>query len=209
MDDDDTKSREVKPEEAQFLEAILDWMRQKMGEPLLSGTENDWTCIVTMHAMIETGLSGALVKHFQSPELSRVIGRLNMSNTATGKIAFAKALKILKPETIAFVRKLSELRNLCVHDVRNFKFDLNKHVAGLSVEKRNELMNPIWELVKPEAKSKVTPKLALFVGTLTVMVDLYVHELGCLHRDLEAQVRELQAQLFKQAKTEKPIATKE
>jgi hypothetical protein len=37
-----------------------------------------------MHAMIETGLSGALAKQFQFPEPSPVIARLAMSNTANG-----------------------------------------------------------------------------------------------------------------------------
>ena len=102
--------------QAQYIKGTFEWMRRNIGGNLLSGNENDWTCIVTMHAMIETGLSGALAKQFQSSELSPVIARLAMSNTTTGKIAFAKALKILEPETIRFVRKLSELRNLCVHE---------------------------------------------------------------------------------------------
>jgi hypothetical protein len=183
---------------AYYIKGTFEWMDKNIGESLLSGNENDWTCIVTMHAMIETGLSGALAKEFQSPELLRVIERLAMSNTATGKIAFAKALKILEPETIAFVRKLSELRNLCVHDVRNFKFDLNKHVAGLSKKKRNELMNPILKMVNPEARTKITPAEALYAGTFCVMGELYLHDLNCQNRDKDAKIRELQAKIFKE-----------
>jgi hypothetical protein len=102
-------------------DGILAWTKDSLGVDL--GAEpfatNDWILIIKLHAMIETGLNAALVSRFGTPELSRVVAKLDTSNPATGKVAFAKALKILPKHSVTFIQKLSELRNLCVHDTRN------------------------------------------------------------------------------------------
>jgi hypothetical protein len=202
MDVDTAASARDVQQEKLFHETMR-WMQEHTGQILLSLKDNDWTTIITLHAIVETTLNAALVKHLQTPELSQLIAKLPIGNTGTGKIAFAKALKILEPKTIAFIRKLSDLRNLCVHDARNFRFDLKKHLDNLDGNKRSELMNPILESVKPEERTKLTPQLALYVGTLNVMTELYIHSLECKNRDLETEARELQAQLYKQIEARK------
>ena len=83
--------------------------------------------------------------------------------------------------------------NLCVHDVRNFKFSIDKHLAGLSNEKRNELMKPILKILKPEVRNKLSPQWALFTGTMNVMFQLYLHHMKCENRFLHAKLDLLQS----------------
>ena len=92
---DESKSDELSPTDGAFIDETLKWMGETFGEEVLGQTENDWTYIVKLHAMIETALNNALIRQFNSPDLSRVIAKLDTSNAATGKVAFAKALKIL------------------------------------------------------------------------------------------------------------------
>ena len=108
-----------------FVTELMDWMKEQFGwEEGWKGqsfplVKDDWTLIVKLHAMIETGLNGALVKELERPALADVIAKLDTSNQMTGKAAFAKALGILGKPSITFLQKLSELRNHCVHDIKN------------------------------------------------------------------------------------------
>ena|ERR1051326_2282777 len=196
---DDPKSDELTltPEQREHIDGLVEWMQKTLGinrESRLA--DNDWMFIVKLHAMIETGLNDALVKQFNAPELARVIAKLDTSNTATGKVAFSKALQILHPTSIVFIQKLSELRNFCVHDVRNFGFQLEKYVDGLSEEKRNELVKPVMRVVAPQFKESTSFREALYIGVMQVMMELQVHDLQCEVRDRKAEGQRLRAELF-------------
>src|SRR5205809_316168 len=118
---DKPKLIELTDEQRKYTEELSAWMGKTLGfEPKGKIAHNDWTLIVKLHAMVETALNAALVKQVAAPKLANVIAKLDTSNTATGKVAFAKALEILDRSSIVFLQKLSELRNLCVHDIRNF-----------------------------------------------------------------------------------------
>lgn len=182
-------------------EEFSKWMRGTLGDNV-NGTfsDNDWTFTVKLHAMIETALNAALVRHFDAPELSGVIAKLDTGNTATGKIAFAKALKILEPSSVVFVQKLSQLRNFCVHDIRNFNFDLSVYVNGLTSAKRKELMQPILRMVKEQHRSTVPTKEAVFIGGLMVMMQLHLHDLECQTRAAQTKLQRLQAESLERPK---------
>src|SRR6266498_2185517 len=186
---------ELTPQQRESVEGVLAWMQETLGVHRKEKIpDNDWMLIVKLHAMIETGLNAALLKQFAVPELASVIAKLDTSNTATGKIAFAKALKILEPKSAVFVQKLSELRNLCVHDVRNFEFQLDKHLDGLSDDKRNELVKPVMKLVAPESKNSTSFREALWIGVMQIMMELLIHDLKCRNRDLNSKLWRLQSE---------------
>ncbi len=206
MAPDAPKSDELTPEDSVLIRETLKWMQETFGETVLASTDNDWTYIVKLHAMIETALNDVLTKHFQAPDLGRVIAKLDTSNPGTGKVAFAKALKILAPQTAVFIQKLSELRNLCVHDIRNFKFDLDKYLTSLSKEKRSELMKPILKMVRPEMRDKLPLQGALYIGTMSVMIELFLHHYKIETRALESKLHRLESELYKRAES---TATKE
>ena len=100
--------------------------------------------------MIETCLNGTLVKEIDRAGLAPVIAKLYTSNPSTGKVAFAKALGIMPNDSAVFLQKLSELRNRCVHDIRNFDFNLIDHLTEIGKEKRNDFLKACRKMVKPE-----------------------------------------------------------
>lgn len=94
---------------------------------------DDWTFIIKTHALLESAITHLIVSELDRAELKPVLAKLEMSNTRVGKVAFAKALGLLDKDHRKFVKKLSELRNMLVHDIRNtaFSFEHN-HDAGLN-----------------------------------------------------------------------------
>ncbi len=158
--------------------------------------KDDWTLIVKLHAMIETCLNGALVKELDRTDLGSVIAKLDTSNSRTGKVAFAKTLGIMHRDSTVFLQKLSELRNLCVHDVRNFDFNLIDHLTQIGEEKRNGFLKACRRMLKPEHRVTTCPQELLLVGAMSIMLELMVHDLRCEGRDLKSQLLHLKAERF-------------
>ena len=159
--------------------------------------DNDWMLIIKLHALIEAALNSVLLKHLGAPELERVIAKLDTSNTATGKVAFAKALKILTNGMVVFIQRLSELRNLCVHDVRNFDFDLNNHFENLPTAEREGRMKVIEREVKPHAMPRTLHE-ALVMATMNILMHLRLHQKKVEIRDLQARLYRKQAATLEQ-----------
>lgn len=111
-------------EESAFNADITGWMKDTLGFQTTGNfADNDWTLVVKAHAMIETAINTVLLAELGRPELEPIIAKLETSNMATGKVAFAKALNMfLSKSSPVFIQQLSELRNFCVHDFRNFNF---------------------------------------------------------------------------------------
>ncbi|SRR6266480_2400127 len=195
------KSDELTPQQHAHVEDVLAWIEKTLGVSRKDRfPDNDWMLIVKFHAMIETGLNAALTRQFGAPELSRVISKLDTGNTATGKVAFAKALEILDPSSAVFIQKLSELRNFCVHDVRNFGFQLEKYLDSLSEDKRKELVKPVMKVVE----SATNFREALFGGVIKIMMELQIHDLRCENRDLRAKVYQRGHELYEKQKESNP-----
>ena len=188
---------ENSPEE--YFEGLFNWVKENRGVDLMVEViKDDWLLIIKLHALVETALNTALIKHLQAPELAKIIGKLETSNPATGKVAFAKALNILAPDSAAFLQKLSELRNFCVHDVRNFSFELDKYIADIDPQKRSQLLNIVNKQLIPEARDnpKVAMRLKLMSGTMSIMMQMQVHDQQCQIRDLRKQLLERKAELY-------------
>lgn len=191
--------------EARRITEFVAWTRQILGSNINSlFDDSDWTFIVKLHAMIETALNAALVKHLSAPELSEIIAKLDTSNTATGKIAFAKALKILKPQSTVFIQKLSQLRNHCVHDVRNFDFDLAKHLESLSEDKRKDLTKRVLKFLKEEERKTITFRDALAAAGMDVMMELELHDLHCDLRNTQSEIQKYEAEFFRAQQESNP-----
>ncbi len=179
----------------EFRADLTAWMEKNFNlgkEPI---AKNDWTLIVKLHAMIETALNGAILRDLNRPELSKVISTLDTSNGKTGKVAFAKALGILPKEAIVFIQKLSELRNLCVHDVRNFNFELIQHLTDIGEKERNAVLRAINKMVNPEKRISC-PQEGLIVGTMGVVTYVMAHDLKCEGRQMQADLQRLHAERY-------------
>ena len=93
--------------------------------------------------MIEAGLNHLLVYHFENQKLAGIFSRLETSNKHTGKIAFVQGCKLLPEACIRFIIALSQVRNILVHDVRNFGFELSQHELGMDSNQRKVWRNAI------------------------------------------------------------------
>jgi len=95
-------------------------------------TEDDWSFIIKLHALVEAAVSYLLCKALGHDELSETFSFLELSNKRVGKIAFVKSLGLLDEKDRRFISSLSELRNKLVHDISNVQFDLKEYVENLS-----------------------------------------------------------------------------
>jgi hypothetical protein len=123
------------PDDYQIDKGILE-LESKIGVPpkffLRLNDADDWTFVIKLHALFEAACTHLLLHHLQEPELASVISRLELSNKATGKIAFLTKLGLIGKDNRRYISTLSELRNSLVHDVRNHEFSLPDLVAGLT-----------------------------------------------------------------------------
>lgn len=94
--------------------------------------EDDWSFIIKLHALFDAACTHMLLFHFQEPDLEDLISRIELSNKATGKVAFLGKLGLLGKHGRRYIASLSELRNSLVHDVRQSAFSLATWVSALS-----------------------------------------------------------------------------
>lgn len=185
-----------------YFSDLFAWMREKVGVDMNEVLkDDDWMLVVKLHAMIESALNIALVLELREPRLETVIGKLPTSDGSTGKVAFANALEMLEKPSVDFLRYLSTLRNFCVHNIRNFKFDLVRHLA--EHEKAHELRGAMikgMEFGVPRKDKKAIaalvdsdPRLALFGASFGIMMQLHVHNEKCRGRDLTEEGYRLKA----------------
>jgi hypothetical protein len=138
--------------------------------------EDDWSFIIKSHALVEAAVSEMLTAKIGDDRLHGIFRRLELSNGETGKLAFAKELDLLSSEQRSFVRRLSELRNLLVHNVEKIAFSLDNYVATMdSQQKKAWQSTVIWFSQKEVSKSQwhsialERPKLALWFSVFMLV----------------------------------------
>lgn len=108
---------------AGFFESILD--------------DEDWSFVIKLHALVEAAASHLLVKVLGDARLHDFVTRIEMSNMTTGKLAIIRALVLLDKESRTFLQKLSEMRNLFIHDVANASITLDGFFSSLAPDEAN------------------------------------------------------------------------
>lgn len=94
---------------------------------------DDWSFIIKLHALFESVCSSLLTYHFKDENLKEVFSNLELSNKKTGKIAFLKATKLVdSKKNRKFISELSQLRNILVHNIDNYDFNLDEHLKKLN-----------------------------------------------------------------------------
>jgi len=114
--------------------------------------EDDWSFIIKAHAFLEAVLSHVLAEASGKRELEGVLSRLEMSDTAKGKLAFAQALGVLEEDERRFIKRLSELRNMLVHNISNVGFNMSKYVNQLDSNQRTSFVEAFKYALDPEDK---------------------------------------------------------
>jgi len=93
--------------------------------------EADWGFVIKLHSLFEGAATHVLSLRLGSGKLEAALAHLDFSDTKYGKSRLLLDLGILAKDQYTFLRKLSELRNLLVHQVRNVAFSFEQHVASL------------------------------------------------------------------------------
>ncbi len=102
--------------------------------------EGDWSFIIKAHAFLEAALSHVLAEAAGKRDLEAVFSHVDMSDRDKGKLVFAEALDVLGEDERRFVRKLSELRNMLVHNISNIEFNISKYVNRLDRQQRQSFV---------------------------------------------------------------------
>jgi len=93
--------------------------------------EDDWSFIVKTHSLLDAALTLSISKAMGNEALDDFISSLPLNDSRRGKIALAKALKLIEPITVSLFRQISELRNKLVHNVLQTNFDFSAHLPTL------------------------------------------------------------------------------
>ncbi|GKS63878.1 hypothetical protein YTPLAS72_11820 [Nitrospira sp.] len=159
-------------------------------------TEDDWSFIIKIHALIEAAVSHLLCTALGNDRLIDVFSCLDLSDKRRGKMAFAGALSLLGKSDRRFVSSLSELRNTLVHDVKNVGFSLSKHVAAMDSSKFvtfvkgfdsfsvGGLVRLKGKDVSPDEVFRLEPKTAIWWSAMVTVAIIYqVKETERLRRE--------------------------
>ncbi|MCP3019082.1 hypothetical protein [Cupriavidus basilensis] len=106
--------------------------------------EDDWSFLIKLHALFEAALSHVIVHRLGCETLSGPMSRLEMSDKDKGKIAFASALGLIGQDERRYIIQLSQLRNRCVHDVREAAtFNLQTACAAMDTTQKKTFVKAI------------------------------------------------------------------
>jgi hypothetical protein len=105
-----------------------------------------------------------LLSQVVDSRLDDVFSFLELSNNRTGKLAFISALDLLSKPIRRYIRALSELRNLLVHNVRNVGFEFDSYIASLNKEQRRNFLDSFGASLTDPEVALTQPKIALWVG---------------------------------------------
>src|SRR4051794_27585919 len=87
------------------------WLTKNLGlthSPLRSlESDDDWSFVIKMHALVEAGLNHLLLVQMNNPKLAEVIPKLPTRHRA-GKMAFIRAYDLLTDDCCLFVQLLSD-----------------------------------------------------------------------------------------------------
>ena len=138
--------------------------------------EGDWSFIIKCHALVEAGLS-KLLSTVLDARLTKIFERLELGDTQMGKIVFAEALELIDQRQRKFIRQLSFLRNIVVHDIRNVNFQFSSYTQGLDSNQMNSFVDAITAFAPTQA-SAVTwrefarrdPRIAIWTSTWSFLL---------------------------------------
>jgi hypothetical protein len=106
-------------------------------------SEDDWSFVIKIHALIEATVTH-LLSNAVDPKLRPVFERLPLSGGPFGKTTFAEAVGAMSRPERRFVQQLSELRNKLVHDVLRVSFRFDEYLGTLDKNQRKAFGQSDW-----------------------------------------------------------------
>ncbi len=193
-----------------FLSQLFeDWITRRLGlaqSPLHSlASDDDWTFVIKMHAIVEAALNHMFMVRLNDPKLSEIVAKLPTNDEKKGKMAFIKTYDLLREDSRLFVRLFSKIRNNAVHDVKSFDLNLTKYVAALEdKEKPNwkRAFSSWWVPGFPDPKHEAAaqheawgryhfekalddPRHSIFQSCIHILSQAHLHEMNAERRRRE------------------------
>jgi hypothetical protein len=163
--------------------------------------ENDWGFVIKLHSLFEGAATHVLNLRLGSGKLESAIAHLDFSDTRFGKSRLLLDLGILAKDQYMFLRRLSEMRNLLVHQIQNVSFSFEKYIASFDANQLKSFCDQIGYNTRDQImiKDVTVPRNQFIRENAKLTLWLTASDiLGCLlveekFVELEAQERELQA----------------
>lgn len=112
---------------------VLDALEDRLGltrafcEKLV--TEDDWSFLIKLSALLETAITEAVTRKLNRPELEEPFSNVPLGDGQGGKVEFAYRLGLLNDDDRRAILHLSRIRNRCAHRVREVNFTLARYVT--------------------------------------------------------------------------------
>ncbi|PYO98058.1 MAG: hypothetical protein DMD60_05185 [Gemmatimonadetes bacterium] len=166
--------------------------------------EDDWSFVVKIHSLVEAAVTQRITAAVGDARLSPVFERLQLGQEKTGKLGFAKALDLLQPDELRYIRALAELRNRLVHYIDQVRFSFTEYFASLDKNRTDEVLRAFTAYpldgAMPEVKEGLRarflkhPKPLIWVNAIRiVLVTRTLKEKAAAERKLKAIGRALRA----------------
>ncbi len=163
----------------------------------LQQDDSDWAFIIKLNSLLEASLNHLLVKHFKDDRLEDAISMMEMGDERKGKVAFLKALKILPPSSLAFIRKLGAIRNRLAHKITGLDFDLSAHILAMKPDDRNALVGMMQEEITGPHIQGLLDKVPRKAFLVVAFVVLYRIETRIANPDKSISIDEGLAEAFR------------
>jgi hypothetical protein len=137
--------------------------------------EDDWSFVIKIHALIEAAVSQQLAAVLDS-RLLTIFQHLELGDIRSGKIIFAEALGLLQKDTCRYIRKLSELRNSLVHDIRKTDFSFKGYFESLDENQKKAFLDWVVSFANEEFRNqwlqnaRENPKVPIWLFAIDVVV---------------------------------------
>ena len=163
--------------------------------------ESDWGFVIKLHSLFEGAATHVLNLRLGSGKLESALAHLDFSDTRYGKSRLLLDLGIFSKEQYTFLRRLSEIRNLLVHQVKNVSFSFENYIGSLDNNQFRSLCDQIGYNTRDQIciQDLTIPRNQFIRENTKLVIWLTASDiLGCLLLeeklvDLETQKNELEA----------------
>jgi hypothetical protein len=143
--------------------------------------EDDWSFLIKLHALVEAASTMLLTEALNKPELADHFSRVPLSDSEQGKLSIMKALGVVDIRYRRFIRKLSELRNSAVHNIKYTNINFKNMVTEARIENRNALADALGAGVRSvEGRRELlqeNPKGLIWVSALCLISIMALHKI--------------------------------
>lgn len=170
----------------------------------LLDSDSDWLFVIRLHAFLEAVCTVLISKALGKTELTDVISRANIYT----KTQYIEKLNLLSKNAVKFIRELSEIRNIYVHNINSVALSLEEYLKQRTPDQRNRFAKVFgYDTVEEITVEGITvkrrdlilknPRFAIYLGTFSVLSEVVAQwEMEKVKLD-EAALSRREAELYK------------